>query len=177
MLIRFPRCLDFPRICLYGDFIPILKTRLRDIYISGWHESVNSSTSLVLFKELKQNFERSSYLRVLNNTKFRNTIAKLRLSSHKLSIETGRHNKIARNERICQLCLKSDIEDEYHFILICPKLEDLRKLYIQKYYLKHPSMFKFIELLTSNNKVILTKLALYCIKGFKLRDNLLNSVE
>jgi hypothetical protein len=34
-------------------------------------------------------------------------------------IELGRHNKTDINNRICPLC-KNGVEDEYHFIMLCP---------------------------------------------------------
>jgi len=48
--------------------------------------------SLYLFREFKTDFERSAYLNQLHNIKHRHILAKLRLSSHKLNIEIGRHN-------------------------------------------------------------------------------------
>ena len=43
-----------------------------------------------------------------------------RISAHKLFIEKGRHSDIARDNRLCKCCSRSDIEAEYHFILVCP---------------------------------------------------------
>jgi hypothetical protein len=38
---------------------------------------------------------------------------------HMLEVEKGRHFKIPHSKRVCKLCQKS-IEDEFHFILVCP---------------------------------------------------------
>jgi hypothetical protein len=43
-------------------FIPTLRVRLMDIYISEWRAKVNDSPSLILFKEIKEKFELSQYL-------------------------------------------------------------------------------------------------------------------
>jgi len=51
-------------------------------------------SSLYLFREFKTGFERSAYLNQLHNVKYGHILAKLRLSSHKLNIEIGRHNKL-----------------------------------------------------------------------------------
>ena len=107
--------------------------------------------------------------------KLRNILAKLRLSSHNLLIETGRHNNIDRNDRKCTICNNNDIEDEYHFVLICTLYDSLRKQYISNYFTRNPSMFKFLELLNSERKSVLTKLAIYCNKAFKLRFDSLNA--
>ena len=48
--------------------------------------------------------------------KFRNALSRLRISSHRLEVETGRWNKPQRIEyveRKCRLCNK--LEDEFHF--------------------------------------------------------------
>ena len=56
----------------------------------------------------------------------------LRLSSHKLNIEIGRHNNIDRQDRKCIICNLNDIEDEFHFVLVCPDYINLRNAYIPK---------------------------------------------
>ena len=57
---------------------------------------------------------------------YKKCIAKIRLSSHKLAIEQGRYNKTNRNRRTCKLCI-NEIEDEMHFILLCPSYVNLRE--------------------------------------------------
>ena len=52
----------------------------------------------------------------MEHTKYRNTLAELRLSSHQLNIEVGKHNNIPRNERKCTLCDLNDIDDEFHLL-------------------------------------------------------------
>ena len=70
-------------------------------------------------------------------------LSRLRLSSHQLRIETGRYsqNRVDRAQSIlCTLCNKSDIEDEYHFVLVCSIYSILRKKYIRPYYYNRPSV-------------------------------------
>ena len=52
----------------------------------------------------------------------------LRLSSHSLCIETGRYQGINNVNILYQFC-KSDVEDEFHFVLNCPVYVYSRKLY------------------------------------------------
>ena len=158
-------------------FLNILQCRLRDIYITEWKQGLNLSQSMAIYREVKQLFEMSSNLVKIQNRKFRNAIAKLRLSSHQLSIETGRHRNIDRPNRKCTVCNLNDIEDEFHFTLICPAYEDLRKQYIPKYFCTRPSVYKFITLLNSTKLKLLNNLALYVIKSFKLRDSLKNVIQ
>ena len=44
---------------------------------------------------------------------------KMRISCHLLPIDSGRYNKIPRVERLCHLCNRSEIGDEFHYLLKC----------------------------------------------------------
>jgi CRISPR/Cas system endoribonuclease Cas6 (RAMP superfamily) len=81
--------------------------------------------------------------------KFRSVLSKLRQSSHKLAIETGRYarNRVERNVRYCIFCSNRDIEDEYHFVMVCPVYANIRKQFIKAYFYRRPNEMKFIELL------------------------------
>ena len=61
---------------------------------------------------------------------YRFYIGKLWLSSHNLAIENGRFTNISRWNRIFKYCHTNDIEDEMHFILICPVFQGWRKFLI-----------------------------------------------
>jgi hypothetical protein len=73
-------------------------------------------------------------------------ICEYRIHAHRLKIETGWYLSIDRQERICDFCNYSCIEDEFHFILKCNKYDNMRKKYIKPYYWKKPSAFKLVQL-------------------------------
>lgn len=73
-------------------------------------------------------------------------LAKLRLYSHQLAIETGRFKKVEKHNRFCFHGLNR-IEDEFHFMLQCALYHHFRLKYIKEYFWKKPSMFKSIQLL------------------------------
>lgn len=150
-------------------FLPILKQRLIDSFITQSREGIRNSSSLSLYKELTITFEIAPYLKLLCNAKYRHTLAKIRLSSHALAIETGRHRGIPRENRKCTLCNTNDIEDEYHFIIVCPLFNNLRNVYLPNYYTRSPSMFKFIQLLNTTSVKRLKNLATYIREATKLR--------
>jgi hypothetical protein len=60
----------------------------------------------------------------------RRSLAKLRSSNNKLSIETGRYTRpiIPRNERVCSACRSGEIE--CHFLQVCNCFSDLRSSHI-----------------------------------------------
>jgi len=78
-------------------------------------------------------------------------ITRLRLSAHNLCTATERYRNIERSQRLCLNCELVEVEDEYHFVLICPKYIEIRKKYIKKFYYIRPSMFKFIALINVHN--------------------------
>ena len=99
--------------------------------------------------------------------KFTITLMRLHSATHRFLIETGRWVKpkpIALVNRKCITC--NLIDDEFHFILVCPMYTFFRH-YIPYYYKNRPSMFKFIELLNNNNELIVRRLVLYCFKAFE----------
>ena len=57
-------------------------------------------------------------------------LAKLRLSDHKLEIETGRHQrlKVDQDKRICRLCNTSEVENEIHFLMQCNLYKQFTRL-------------------------------------------------
>ena len=62
------------------------------------------------------------------------------------------------------------IKDEYHFVLICPYYNDLRQMFIKRYFHTRPSMYEFINLLNTTKLKDLNNLAKILINAFKLRS-------
>lgn len=151
----------------------IFKQRLIDNFIQHWHVSIGNSPVLETYKHLKSSLDYESYLDQLPHS-LRCSLSRIRVSSHSLRIQTGRfaRNRIERNERVCLCCGSGDVEDEFHFICVCPRFNDQRKKYLKKYYFQRPSMFKFLELLKSTNKTVLFKLATYIKDALDIRRSL-----
>ena len=108
----------------------------------------------------------------LSSRKRRYKIAftKFRLSSHDLAIERGRHDNTGRNDRICKHCNLNMIENEYHFLLVCPIYRDLRKKYLKNYYCHWPTLNKFDDLMTSKSKNVVLNLSKFVYFSMKLRN-------
>ena len=80
---------------------------------------------------------------------------KIRCSSHKLAIETGRMLGIEREERICRDCNLNVVGDEYHFLIECQKHNEIRQSFISDFYVRNKSVFHFCKLLMGNKKILL----------------------
>ena len=85
-------------------------------------------------------------------------------------IEKGRHHGMLREDRICKQCDIGCVEDEFHFLLICPKYKDLRGQYLPKYHTNNKNLRKFVDIFHSNNGEILRNLSLYIYKSLKMRN-------
>ena len=154
-------------------FLTLLRQILQDMFIQDWHSRLDLSSKASLYRNLSNILCYKSYLDSISVVKFRIALTKLRTAAHRLLIETGRWVKpksIALENRKCIRPTCNIIEDEFHFILVCPMYSSFRH-YIPKYYTN--SMFKFIELLNNNNELIVRRLALYCFKAFEKRNIIL----
>jgi hypothetical protein len=125
--------------------------RLKDVHVQTWQTDIDNSSRLSSYRRYKHTFELESYLSFLSD-KFRIALSKFRLSSHSLAIETGRYQNIPQENRKCVLCNLNAIENEYHFLLVCPKYRDLRRKYFKAFYCRWPSIYKFDNLMSSRGK-------------------------
>ena len=93
------------------------KRKLMDCFIQELDASVRDNRVLTLYKTVKETFQYELYLDMIKDKYVCHALTKLRVSSHKLRIETGRYgrNRIERHERLCELCTSGQVEDEYHF--------------------------------------------------------------
>ena len=82
----------------------------------------------------------------------------------------GKTIRVAYDERKCRVC--NILEDEFHFIFECPVYSNLRKLYIDKYYINRPSMFKLIELFKTDPKKQIRSLFIFIFKPFEKRNSI-----
>ena len=169
---------EFPNRFVLNNFHTEIKQRLIDTFVQTWNTSVNANKVLDLYSGYKLNFEYERYLDVLPSD-LRIYFSRLRLASHSLRIQTGRYmgQRLERNLRFCLICNTQDIEDEYHFTLICNNYNDIRKKYIKRYYYVRPSVFKFTQLMQSENRKELYNLARYIKEAFTFRNSILNVMQ
>ena len=85
------------------------------------------------YKLFKKDFRLENYLIEIENTKHALALARFRISSHNLRIETGRYDqrKTKPKERLCIYCRSQAVEDEQHFLLQCPLYNNERQLLLE----------------------------------------------
>ena len=117
-------------------FVYTFKQRLIDMSVQTWHDDVSNNSKLHLYRNFKTSLDFELYLSTDVYWKHKVALARLRCVNHKLAIERHRYLKCDRNERHCKYCKQNGlyiIEDEIHFILVCPMFEHLRNIHISKY--------------------------------------------
>ena len=103
--------------------IPKVLKRVKFIAILPHKKKRDTVLQLILYTtycKIKTSFRSEKYLHNINNFTLRGAITKLRISSHRLKIETGRYLKLEVNKRLCNKCDLNKIEDEIHFLQECP---------------------------------------------------------
>ena len=115
-----------------------------------------------LYKKNIANFKCQTYLKMCQIKKFYFSMSRLRLSGHRLCIETGKRakpNPLPINDRKCSFC--NLLEAEYHFVLECSLYRNLCTICIPIYYRNRPYMNKLVHLFRDENETIIRKYSIY----------------
>ena len=137
-----------------NKFIVLFERRIKDNFIQHCFADIEASTRCRTYKDIKSIHDIEPYLQRDIHISIRSAFTKLRLSSHRFMVERGRwmNPKVQYIDRKCTLCNDNDIQDEYHIVLKCAYYNEVRRKYIKPYYHRHPSMYKFQELMNRSNK-------------------------
>jgi hypothetical protein len=150
-----------------------IRLRMHDQYKQKWVTDVNSASKLDSYRLFKYVHEYEHYLSAVLPTKFRTALVKFRVSSHALLIESGRYEGLDRTCRICKCCNLNCVENEYHFLLVCPAYIDLRRKYLSSYYCHWPTVFKFVHIMSTHSSFLVNRVSQYLFHAFKRRDALM----
>ncbi|MCG8429717.1 MAG: reverse transcriptase family protein [Candidatus Omnitrophica bacterium] len=106
----------------------ILRSKMHENYEKCWRRHIFESGKLRTYRLFKCSFSLEKYI-TFSKFKDRKNFSKLRISTHKLHIETGRHQRpqVPSDMRFCEFC-SNFVEDEMHFVLDCSKYEKERKM-------------------------------------------------
>ena len=127
---------------------------------------ISVSSKCLNYRVFKHCFELEKYL-VNLPLRLRIPLCKFRLGNHKLPIEVGRYTGVPRAERLCVFCNENSVGDEYHLLLECTAVADIRHKYIPRYFTTGPNILKF-EQLCVKKKTSIAKMILDCKKNFAI---------
>ena len=109
-----------------------VKTKL----VSDWQDLLRSRSiemsRMKLFYDISdfdQSISAQPYINIRSRQK-RSVLAKIRMGTLPIKIETGRYRSISEDQRICDNCNLNEIENEKHFVYHCTKHQNIRKIYL-----------------------------------------------
>ena len=102
--------------------IKLVKLCLINIYKADWSNKARNSIKLRTYIKFEFDHSLEEYLFYIPDTRWIRALSRLRMSSHMLAIERGRHvkpQKIPLEQRTCQRCTLNSIDDDIHFLITC----------------------------------------------------------
>jgi hypothetical protein len=163
-----------------------VQTHFQSVFIKEWNLELFNDTrkkdhgnKLRCYRQFKTTFAKEWYLRECNNILHRQYFSKLRLSAHKLHIETGRYcnkDKLPPSQRYCNICNDGSCEDEVHFVMVCSKYSEQRTNLFKQVNNMYPnfcnlnSESKFIWLMSTADGFILQLFTEFVYKCFIIRQ-------
>jgi hypothetical protein len=128
---------------LTENFNMLWKTRI-------FYDSLTANgNKLRTYRNSKEKYETDNYLFLDIDKTLIKQFTHIKISNSKPMIELGRHNKTDINNRMCPLC-KNGVEDEYHFIILCSSLNNIRN----KMFANILSIFPSFRVLTDEKKFL-----------------------
>ena len=158
-----------------------VQQHFQSVIMGRLKEQIIQDKKLKTYAKFKTTYKFEAYLDTLSDFTERSCFAKFRLSAHNLQIEIGRFgkNKTPRSERYCAYCKtlkKYVVEDEVHFLTVCPLFEQERQILFNNIYSLYPSTRllnnenMFLWLLSQEDRECIHFLAKFCKRGFKKRE-------
>ena len=107
-----------------SSFMRTFKHRLLDMYKQEWSGTIQEKERYENYRSFKTVFGEEKYLSEIDIYCFRVAVAQFRLGVLPINNNIHRYseNPLCRN---CLYC-ENAVEDEYHFLLVCPLYSDLR---------------------------------------------------
>ena len=138
--------------------LKLAATKLRNIMSLQWKEELNAKPKLRTYVKFKENYGTESYVKFCMNRTERSLIAQIRSGTLPINIEVGRFRQIDIENRLCSFCDLGVIEDEIHFVTICPLYDDCRALMYSKIsdndFFQYSNEEKFIFLIKNKWKLL-----------------------
>ncbi len=92
---------------------------------------MDNISKLRTYRHIKVNLKLEAYL-LSSNPKARSILFSIRSGTNKLEIERGRWARKPELHRVCKYCSLNHVENEIHFVNVCPNYHDLRSFMFQK---------------------------------------------
>ena len=184
MLHQYLQKLNETEEARYGPITGKLYQRLKDQFDQTSFEVIKTSSKMKMLNLLKETPGKETYLTKVTNSKHRIAMTKLRLSGHRLEIETGRYaNNTEAKDRLCPYCKfigQTVVEDEIHFLIKCPMSKEIRENTLSSHILEDSQTTdeeKFSSFMSDSETNDLRKTAKFIYQAFEEREIKLDVVN
>ena len=154
-------------------FLRLFRERLVDCQWLRWHEHIENSDRFEMYRFINPVHQTPLYLNMKMNRNIKRVVTKFRFGISDIKKHSLYYRSVDRRELLCPLC-SNDVEDETHFVLVCPELSKFRERYIPNKFWRQPCLSRLFILVSAGQEGIAKQLAMYLYRAFKLRDTLLN---
>ena len=160
-------------------FLSEFTMRIKDTAVQQWHMEVTSNNRLNSYMNYKTDLIEEKYVYAITEKCFKRALSRLRCSSHCLQIELGRRNNTNREDRNCIMCLQTGVyllEDEFHFMLKCEELNNIRKKCLPFVCNANPTYETFYHLLANKSTYVINQVGKYVYFAMKYRKQVLDCI-
>ena len=146
-------------------------------YVTSPIGKTGKGNKLRTYSTFKRTYDLEKYLLDVKDFRDRVSLTKLRISAHTLRIERGRYERcngrvLPAEERICKYCHAHNVEDEYHFVMICDLYSIKRSRLLQFLDLsEQPTKETFVKLMSAKNAMIASQFSAFVNECFELRTS------
>ena len=129
---------------------------------SQWLTKLAEKPKPRTYPTFKEEFGTEKYVEIYMTHAQRSLYAQFRCGILPLSIETGRYTNTSAEERVCTTCSNGDVEDEFHFVLVCEAYREDRNLLFEKLNVEAPNILHMtfpekFQFLLNNGSLYLPK--------------------
>jgi hypothetical protein len=151
-------------------FIRQFKQRLIDCFLQDWHSKIVSSSRFQFYSSFKSTHCQTQEIFQIKSIAVRKAFIQFRLGVSPIKCHRYRYRPNSPANRNCPFC-PGCVENEYHFLLNCPKYSQLRNSTLPIMFITQHSEKKMVSLLATEKytKVV----AFFVYKAFQMRSKAL----
>ncbi len=110
-----------------------VERRLKKLNRERWWQAASQQPKLRTYIDIYDDRDHRGLVYANLSRRERSLIAKLRFGILPIKIETGRFNDTPLEYRLCDICSDDLLENEYHLVLYCESLKDIRSEFFGEY--------------------------------------------
>ena len=151
-----------------GCPVSVFKRILLDQFLQKWFSRISEEENFSTYNIYEDIPEFEEYRNILPKY-LKYSLLDFRTGSQILPVNCRSRLSMQRQERICTKCRKRILGDEFHFLFECNGNEKCRISVIQKYYKTRCSTLKITQLLNTNERKLIIKVAKFvylCMKEY-----------